>query len=79
MGEKTCKKIQRKSTKSKGLRRSSIKTSGFNGPFICQKKHHAHVKPGWTQHDHEEYQASLNAKYRRIRDSLHLAPGTGVV
>lgn len=50
MGEKT-KKIQRASKKasyrSKGQRRSSMKTSGYNDRFIRRDV----VLPGWTEKD----------------------------
>lgn len=50
MGEKT-KKIQRAAKKasyrSKGQRRSSMKTSGYNDRFIRRDV----VTPGWTEKD----------------------------
>lgn len=39
-------KRQRKHAVSRGIHGSSMKTSGFNGPFIpCMK----HVKPKWSE------------------------------
>lgn len=41
---KQCKKARRVSTRSKGQRRSSIKTSDVRGLFIDNR----HVRQGWT-------------------------------
>lgn len=59
-------KRQRKSQRSKGLRRNCAKTSGFSGPFISTLGED--IKPGWSAKERNRIQQWLRTMYMVKQD-----------
>ena len=62
MAEQQKQKVKKPSSRSKGERRSSMKTAGYSDRFITNNRH---VKPGFTEAEREKTR-------RWIKNNLHL-------
>lgn len=59
-------KRQRKSQRSKGLRRNCAKTSGFTGQFICTMNED--IKPGWSAKERQRIAEWQKFMYIEAKD-----------